>query len=200
MHQKCRFRDGCGMCWFGFWLWNGDTAKRKVKNITVNEWEFRRSLMRWSVLWWWMDLKTLFWVSKNIWSGLLFVGAATGRKDCKSVKRLTTKLASKCFISLNPQHSPFLSAGWVNLESHCCCDETVIFFVEDIEHLEWTTILDVSVASQFNAVNLMSECEGSFLERDACSKFTVQESNFGVSLCWCEVKDGQDLIRRENNN
>lgn len=61
----------------------------------------------------------------------------------------------------------------MNLESHCCRDETVIFLVEDVVHFEGTTVFDISIAAQFNAVNFVAECEGSVLERDTSPEFTV---------------------------
>lgn len=52
----------------------------------------------------------------------------------------------------------------MDLEAHGGGDETVVLLVEDVEHLEWTTVFDVSVASQFNAVDLVAESERGVLE------------------------------------
>lgn len=69
---------------------------------------------------------------------------------------------------------PLLAAGWVDLESHCCCDETVVFLVENVIHFERATVLDVAVASQFNSIGFIAECECGVLEADACSEFTIE--------------------------
>lgn len=84
----------------------------------------------------------------------------------------------------------------MNLESHRGGDETVVFFVINVVHLEGTSVFDVSVAAEFNAVDLVSECEGSVLENDACSKFAIEEADFGVIELWpgrCEFNCGEDL-------
>lgn len=84
----------------------------------------------------------------------------------------------------------------MDLESHCGGDETVVFFIVNVVHLEGTPIFDVSVAAQFNAVDLVSECEGGVLENDACSEFTIKEADFGVVVLWpcrCKFDGGEDL-------
>lgn len=97
------------------------------------------------------DLKALLGISEHVRVGLLLVRLSSWCEDCET----------------------FLAASWVNLESHCCCDETVIFFVKHVIHFEWTTVLDISVASQFNSVDFMAECEGSVLKGNTSSEFTV---------------------------
>lgn len=61
----------------------------------------------------------------------------------------------------------------MNLEAHGGGDEAVILLVEDVIHLERTAVLDVSVASQFDSVNLVAEGEGGVLERDAGAELAV---------------------------
>jgi hypothetical protein len=96
-------------------------------------------------------------------------------------------------------NSPFLAAGWVNLEAHGGGDETVVLLIEHIEHLEWTTVLDVTVATQFNSVDLVAESERGVLEWDASAEFTIEQSNLWVALCWGEFNDGQDLREEKGN-
>lgn len=105
------------------------------------------------------------------------------------------KLASKSFTRFNFSfNSPFLAAGWVNLESHRCCDETVVFFIEHVKHFKWTSILNVSIASEFNSIEFMAECKGSVLKWDACSELSVKQAYLLVRLCGCEVNNCKDLI------
>lgn len=84
-----------------------------------------------------------------------------------------SKWVSISLINCRYLYSPFLATGRVNLESHCCCDESIIFFVVDVIHLERSPILNVSVAAQFNSIDLMAECECGVLKWDACSEFAV---------------------------
>lgn len=90
--------------------------------------------------------------------------------------------ANEDFLSAN---LPLLAAGWVNLESHCCRDETVILLVEDVIHFERASVLDVSVAAQFDSIDLFAECECGVLEADARSELAIEQSNLGSVLrCW----------------
>lgn len=91
------------------------------------------------------------------------------------------------------RNSPFLAAGWVNLEAHGGGDETVVLLIEHIVHLEWTTVLDVTVASQFDSIDLVAEGEGGALEGNASAEFTIEQANLGAALCCGEVNDGQHL-------
>jgi len=93
----------------------------------------RRSVLVWSE----SDLQTLFGVSKHVRSGLFLIGLAAWSEDCET----------------------FLATGWVNLESHCCRDESVILLIVDVVHLEGSAILNVSVAAKFNAIGFTTECE-----------------------------------------
>lgn len=73
----------------------------------------------------------------------------------------------------------------MNLESHGCGDETVILLIEDIEHSVRTTILDVSIAAQFNAIGGFGEDECSFLEGHASSEFTIKKAEFSITVWSC---------------
>lgn len=85
----------------------------------------------------------------------------------------------------------------MDLESHRGGDETVVFFIENVVHLEGTPVFDVSVATQFDAVDFVAECEGGVLENDACSEFTIKEADFSVVVLWscrCQFDGGKNLI------
>lgn len=86
------------------------------------------------------------------------------------------------FLTRNSsQNSPFLATCWVNLESHGCCNETIIFFIKNVVHFEWSSIFHVSVASQFNTIDVIAVGECGILEWDACSEFAIKNANFWIN-------------------
>lgn len=99
-------------------------------------------------------------------------------------------------MKITQKFLPFLAIWWMNLESHCCCDEAVIFHVINIIHFEWTTVFNVSPASQFNSILSSTECECSVLLCNTGTEFAIKKLDFVVIwMCiqvW-EVEDGQEL-------
>lgn len=82
----------------------------------------------------------------------------------------------------------------MNLESHGCGDETVILFVINVEHSEWSAVLNVSIAAQFDAIGGFAEDESRLLEWHACSEFTIEQAELWVSwCCWCILDCCQHL-------
>lgn len=92
---------------------------------------------------------------------------------------------------------PFLARRWVYLESHGCCNESVIFFIVDIVHFEWSSVFNVSIASQFNTIGEAAVGECRILKGDASSEFAIEKANFWVDSGCRELNCCQKLWIRK---
>lgn len=118
------------------------------------------------------NLEAFFGISKNVRCCLLLVSLATEGEDGEA----------------------FLAAWWVNKESLLGVNETIVLGIVNIVHLEWTAVFDVSVATQFDTIDLVAECEACVLQGDASSELAVKEADLAGVLwsCRCEVYSSED--------